>query len=89
MKTARTLETRTRSAGGYTRNSMARPTGVMIAPPAPCRTRKATSSLRPVDSPHSADPIVKMPMAPSSARRPPIRSPSQPEAGMNTVRLTR
>ncbi len=71
------------------RNSIDSPTGVITAPPSPCRTRKPTSSPRLVDSPHRAEATVKVATAPSSARRPPKRSPSQPEAGMNTVRLTR
>ena len=39
--------------------------------------------------PHSAEPIVKTTMAVSSTRLPPKRSPSQPDAGMKTARLTR
>ena len=78
-----------RSAGGNARQSIVMPTGVMRPPPTPCRTRKAVSSLRLVATPQSADAAVNMNMAVSSTRRGPKRSPSQPDAGMNTARLTR
>ena len=39
--------------------------------------------------PQSADAAVNSTIAVSSTRLPPNRSPSQPEAGMNTARLTR
>jgi len=68
---------------------MAIPTGASMPPPAPCRTRKATSSSRLDARPHSADATEKTTMAVSSTRLPPNRSPSQPDAGMNTARLTR
>ncbi len=87
--TVRMAEARIRSAGGKTRYSMAMPTGASMPPPAPCRIRKATSSPRLEASPHRAEAAVKTTMAASSTRLPPNRSPSQPEAGMNTARLTR
>jgi hypothetical protein len=82
-------DARTRSAGGNTRNSMARPTGVIRPPPTPWSTRKATSSLRLVATPHNAEATLKMTMAPSRTRRAPSRSPSHDDAGMKTARLTR
>ena len=78
-----------RSSGGNTRNSIAMPTGASMPPPTPWSTRNATSSPRLVAVPHSADAIVNTTIAASSTRLPPRRSPSQPEAGMNTARLTR
>ena len=39
--------------------------------------------------PHRTDPTVNTTMAEISTRFPPKRSPSQPEAGMKTARLTR
>ena len=78
-----------RSSGGNARKSMAIPTGASMPPPTPCRTRNATSSPRLVASPHSADAIVNTTIAASITRLPPNRSPSQPDAGMNTARLTR
>ena len=85
----RMAEARIRSAGGNTRYSIAIPTGASMPPPAPCKIRKATSSPRLEASPHSAEATVNTTMAASSTRLPPKRSPSQPDAGMNTARLTR
>ena len=87
--TVRMLAARTRSAGGKTRYSIAMPTGAIIPPPAPWRMRNTTSSVMFCARPHSTEPTVKTAMATSSTRLPPKRSPSQPEAGMNTARLTR
>ncbi len=89
VPTVMMLAARTRSAGGKTRKSMAIPTGAIIPPPAPCRTRKATSWVMFCASPQSTEPMVKTTMAVSSTRLPPKRSPSHPDAGMNTARLTR
>ena len=80
---------RTRSSGGKARNSMAMPTGASIPPPAPWRTLKATSWLRLVARPQSAEAPVKMTIALSSTRLPPKRSPSHPDAGMKMDKLTR
>ena len=87
--TVRIAEARIRSSGGNTRNSIAIPTGASMPPPAPCRMRNATSSPRLEASPHSAEAAVNTTMAVSRTRLPPKRSPSQPDAGMNTARLTR
>ena len=87
--TVRIAEALIRSAGGNARNSIAIPTGASMPPPAPCRIRNATSSPRLEASPHSAEAAVNTTMAVSITRLPPKRSPSQPEAGMNTARLTR
>ena len=83
------LAARTRSAGGNTRKSMAIPTGAIMPPPAPCTTRNTTSSVMFWARPQSTEPNVKTTMAARSTCLPPKRSPSQPEAGMNTARLTR
>ena len=40
-------------------------------------------------TPHRTEPTVKTTMAVISTRFPPKRSPSHPEAGMKTARLTR
>ena len=89
MGTVRMAEALMRSSGGNARNSIAIPTGASMPPPAPCRIRNATSSPRLEASPHSAEAAVNTTMAVSSTRLPPKRSPSQPDAGMNTARLTR
>ena len=78
-----------RSSGGNARNSMAIPTGASMPPPTPCRMRNATSSPRLLASPQRADARVNTTIAVSITRLPPNRSPSQPDAGMNTARLTR
>ncbi len=87
--TVRMAAARMRSAGGKARSSIAMPTGASMPPPAPCSTRNATSSARLEARPHSAEAVVKIAIAVSSTRLPPNRSPSQPDAGMNTARLTR
>ncbi|MGD0605636.1 MAG: hypothetical protein ABSA53_18810 [Streptosporangiaceae bacterium] len=87
--TVKMAEALTRSSGGNTRNSMAIPTGASMPPPAPCRIRNATSSPRLDASPHAIEATVNTTMAASRTRLPPNRSPSQPDAGMNTARLTR
>ena len=83
------LEARTRSDGGKVRYSIAIPTGTISPPPAPWMTRKRTSWPRLPAAPQRADAPVNSTMAISSIRRPPKRSPSHPDAGMKTARLTR
>ncbi len=85
----RMLAARTRSEGGNTRKSMAMPTGANMPPPAPWMTRKKMSWVMFWARPQRTDPTVKTTMADIRTRFPPKRSPSQPEAGMNTARLTR
>ena len=65
-----------------------RPTGIIMAPPAPCRTRQATSISMLVDRPHSTEPRVKRPIAEAKTRRVPNRSAIQPLIGMKTARLS-
>ena len=79
---------RTSSALGKVRTMVSRPTGTIMAPPAPCRMRKATSRRTSFDSPHSTEPTVKMPMADANTRLVPKRSATQPLTGMNTARLS-
>ena len=87
--TVRIAAALTRSPGGKARYSIAIPTGASMPPPAPWRIRNATSSPRLDAIPHNADAAVNTAMAVSMTRLPPKRSPSQPEAGMKTARLTR
>ena len=77
------------SSGGNTRYSIAIPTGASMPPPAPCRIRNATSSPRLDAIPQSTEAAVNSAIAASMTRLPPYRSPSQPDAGMVTARLTR
>ena len=79
---------RTRSGLPKVRASVMRPTGIIMAPPAPWMMRQATSISRLVDSPHSIEPRVKTPIAEANTRRVPNRSAIQPLTGMNTARLS-
>ncbi len=68
---------------------MAVPTGVIIPPPTPWRTRNSTSSVRLWASPQSADATVNVAMAKRNVRFVPKRSPIHPEAGIHTARLSK
>ena len=72
---------------GNVRTSVSRPTGTIIAPPKPCRTRQATSRWMLFEMPQSNEPSVNVPMAHAKTRRVPKRSAIQPLMGMNTARL--
>lgn len=65
------------------------PTGVSRPPPTPCSTRKTTSAVRLPASPHRAEAAVNTPSAARNTGRLPNLSASQPDAGMETARLTR
>jgi hypothetical protein len=73
---------------GKVLTSVRRPTGTIMAPPAPCRTRHATIRCRSFVRPHSIDPTVNMPIAEANTRRVPNRSAIQPLTGMKTARLS-
>jgi hypothetical protein len=70
-------------------STIIRPTGTIIAPPAPCSTRIATSS--------PSDPLAAQPMdapvnstiAVRNTTRFPSRLVSQPDSGMSTARVSR
>src|SRR4051794_29713961 len=85
----RTESARTRSSGRKIRSSIAMPTGARRPPPAPWRILKATSWPRFDAIPHRADATVNTVTAVSRTRLPPYRSPSHPDAGMKTAKLTR
>ena len=70
------------------RTMVMRPTGTIIAPPMPCRTRQATSMLMSTARPHSSEPSVNSPIAEAKTRRVPKRSAIQPLIGMKTARLS-
>ena len=80
-----TVDALARSMGGNARNSIAVPTGVSIPPPTPCNTRNATSSLRLCACPHSADASVNIASANRNTFLVPMRSPIQPDAGIQTA----
>src|SRR5712671_3556709 len=67
------------------RSSTSRPTGVIIAPPTPCRMRAITKWVTLVDNAHPIEPIMKTPMAIENTMRAPKRSAVQPLAGMKTA----
>ena len=67
------------------RSSTSRPTGVIIAPPMPCRMRAITKWVTFCDSAQPIDPIMNTPMAIENTMRAPNRSAVQPLAGMNTA----
>ncbi len=71
------------------RSSIRRPTGVIIAPPAPCTTRASTNISSDVDSEQSTEPSMKTPIARRNTSREPKRSAAQPETGMNVARERR
>ena len=67
------------------RNSTRRPTGVIIAPPMPCRMRANTKSVTDVESAQPTEPTMNTPTAIANTMRAPNRSAVQPLAGMNTA----
>jgi hypothetical protein len=70
-------------------SSTSRPTGVIIAPPMPCRKRAATNSMRLPEMAQAIDPARKTPIAMAKMRRAPKRSAIQPEIGMKIASDTR
>ncbi len=77
------------SCFGALRSTTSRPTGVIIAPPSPCRTRASTNPSSELDSPQAIEPAVKTAMALANTVRAPKRSAAQPLTGMKTARLRR
>ncbi len=69
--------------------TISRPTGTIIAPPAPWTTRIATSSPRPEASAQPSEDRVNSAMALRKTRRAPKRATSQPLRGIRTARVTR
>src|SRR6202140_3263539 len=67
------------------RNSTSRPTGVIIAPPMPCKILAITKSVTEEDSAQPIEPTMNTATARENTRRAPKRSAVQPLAGMNTA----
>src|SRR5882724_5331138 len=67
------------------RSSTSRPTGVIIAPPRPCRMRAITKCVTDVDIAQPIDPSMNTPIAIENTMRAPNRSAVQPLAGMKTA----
>ena len=74
---------------GVSASTTRRPTGTIIAPPTPCRTRITTSSARLVLSAQPSDASVKSTIAVRKIRRAPNRIVSQPLTGIRTASVTR
>ena len=68
---------------------MAVPTGVSMPPPTPCSTRNATRLSMFHAAPHRADASVNITSANTKIFFVPKRSPSQPDAGIHSARLSR
>ncbi len=64
------------------RTTISRPTGVIMAPPMPCRMRAATKSCSECDSAQPIEPSTKTAIAIRNTLRAPKRSAAQPLAGM-------
>jgi len=71
------------------RTNTMRPTGVIMAPPMPCRMRAMTKSVSELDSAQPIEPIMKTAMATRNTVEAPKRSAVQPDAGMNTASESR
>src|SRR4029079_13690002 len=67
------------------RSSTRRPTGVIIAPPAPCTRRAMTNWVAEEDSAQPIEPTMKTATARLNTIRAPKRSAVHPLAGMNTA----
>src|ERR1700687_1616104 len=67
------------------RSSTSRPTGVLIAPPTPCRMRAITKWVTEEDSAQPTDPTMNTATARLNTMRAPKRSAVQPLAGINTA----
>jgi hypothetical protein len=79
----------TSSALATERSSTRRPTGTIIAPPMPWRTRASTKPGSEPAKLQSTEPSMKTRIASRNTRLAPNRSAAQPLIGMNTARLNR
>jgi hypothetical protein len=80
---------RTSSCFDTARSMTNRPTGDIIAPPAPCSMRAATSAQSVGACAHAIDPNVNNPIAARNTVREPKRSAMRPLAGINIARVRR
>lgn len=71
------------------RTSTRRPTGVIIAPPMPCRKREPTKASSEFAKAQKIDPTTKTPIAMRNTRLAPNRSAIQPETGMKIASATK
>ncbi|MCY1230254.1 hypothetical protein D9M72_426600 [compost metagenome] len=80
---------RSRSSLGVRRSTTRVPTGTIIAPPAPCRTRLTVSMVRSWLRAHNSEAMVNTAMAAQKTRRAPTRSASQPLTGIPMATVMR
>ena len=71
------------------RSTTRRPTGTINAPPMPCSTRQAHSSINEVDAAQSPEATVKITMAHTNTVREPSRSVIHPLNGITIARVTK
>ena len=79
----------TRSCRGVERTKTRRATGVISAPPMPCRKRAATKASSELEKAQAIDPSTKTAMATRNTLRAPKRSAIQLEIGMKMASATR
>ncbi len=78
----------TRSERGTARTRSSRPTGVIMAPPIPCRNRAATKPSSDPAMAQASEPRTKIPIAQRNTVLAPNRSAIRPEIGMKTASET-
>ncbi len=79
----------TTSLRGTLRSSTRRPTGTIMAPPAPWMKRAITNHSSELAPAQASEPAMNTPMAAVKIVRAPYLSAIQPEIGMKIARLTR
>ncbi len=70
-------------------STTSRPTGTIKAPPTPCKTRQAHSSIKEFEAAQSPEATVKIRMAHMNTVREPSRSVIQPLNGITIARVTK
>src|SRR5215468_861476 len=80
---------RTKCCFSVLRSTISRPTGTIMAPPIPCRTRAAVNCQSVPLAAHSTEESVNVTIAQANTVRAPNRSVTQPLAGMNTATVSR
>ena len=84
----RIADARARSSGGNARKSRVIPTGVSIPPPTPWANREAINMLIELASLHISEAPIKIDSANMNVCFVPKRSPTQPDTGIHTARLS-
>ena len=78
-----------RSRFSTLRIRISRPTGIIRAPPMPCRKRAVTRKATLLARLHRIEPSMKVMMAARNTVRAPKRSAMRPDTGMKMARLIR